>query len=89
MIGEDVDLDLLSLFPQMGARIMEGLRERQLTEVTNGEEQWGKRAVRRERGEGPLKRHGKICPLGWNRPRPEVPAWSAVLPLASERKGNH
>ena len=28
MIGEDVDLDLLSLFPQKGARIMEGLRDR-------------------------------------------------------------
>jgi hypothetical protein len=27
LIGRNVDLDLLSLFPQMGARIMEGLRD--------------------------------------------------------------
>ena len=32
LIGEDVDLDLLSLFPQMGARIMEGLGRKEAQE---------------------------------------------------------
>ena len=32
LIGQDVDLDLLSLFPQMGARIMEGLGRKEAQE---------------------------------------------------------
>ena len=57
LFGEDVDLDLLSLFPQMGARIMEGLRERQLTrEVTNGEKQWREKSCWKRGGRKALKR---------------------------------
>jgi hypothetical protein len=37
LIGEDVILDLLSLFPQKGERIMDGLGERKLIVG----QQWG------------------------------------------------
>jgi hypothetical protein len=32
LIGRNVELDLLSLFPQMGARIMEGLGRKEAQE---------------------------------------------------------
>jgi hypothetical protein len=38
LIGENVDLDLLSLFPQMRARIMKGLREKASYSRTTMEE---------------------------------------------------
>ena len=39
LIGQDVDLDLLSLFPQIGARIMEGVKKKsKQLKVNNGGE---------------------------------------------------
>jgi hypothetical protein len=38
LIGQDVDLDILSLLAQIGARIMEGLEGEEASQVQNGVE---------------------------------------------------
>jgi hypothetical protein len=51
MIGENVDLDLISLFPQKDARIMGGMgRKGKLFKVNNGGERKWKSQLRSEEG---------------------------------------
>ena len=52
LIGQDVDLDLLSLFPQMGARIMEGLRDRASFSSSTMEERESERSTSPRRKKG-------------------------------------
>ncbi len=52
LIGQDVDLDLLSLFPQMGARIMEGLRDRASFSSSTMEERESERSHNPRRKKG-------------------------------------
>ena len=64
MIGEDVDLDLLFLFPKKYARISGGIeRKGKLSKVSNGGERRGKRAAQGRRRGGVFIAPPKICPL--------------------------
>ena len=64
MIGRNVDQDLLSLFPQMGARIMEGLRDRASFSRSTMEERESERSTSPRRKKGGIYTLQKIEPLG-------------------------
>ena len=70
MIGRNVDLDLLSLFPQMGERIMEGLRDRASFSSSTMEERERVREATAQGGRrGVFIPPKKIEPLGKTRAR--------------------
>ena len=69
MIGRNVDLDLLSLFPQMGARIMEGLRDRASFSSSKMEERESERSPAQGGRRGVFIPPKKIEPLGKNQGR--------------------
>ena len=92
-IGRNVDLDLLSNFPQEYARIMGGIkRNRKLFNRNNGGERVGREMFQGGR-RPPLNSSPRIWPLGRFPARPVVPAYPAVLPSApgqrSSRLGRH
>src|SRR4051812_5850943 len=66
---ENVDLDLLSLFPQKGARIMGGIERRKAQRV----QQWGEELAQNRWGQRkkktPFYRSPRIQPLATHQPR--------------------
>jgi len=79
-----MDLDLLSLFPQVWARIMEGGERNQALKVcNNGGERRAKRVeeVSQKEEEGSLKGAVGILPVGANSRAGGTTAATAVVPL--------
>jgi hypothetical protein len=64
LIGRNVDLDLLSLFPQMGARIMEGLRDSASFSSSTMEERESERSTAQGGRRGVFIPPKKIEPFG-------------------------
>jgi hypothetical protein len=73
LIGRNVDLDLLSLFPQMGARIMEGLRDGASFSSSTIEERECERSCSPMRKKGRYLYPPRKSSL-WAKPGPDNPA---------------
>ena len=73
LIGRNVDLDLLSLFPQMGARIMEGLRDRASFSSSTMEERESERSTSPRRKKGGIYTPQENRAV-WAKTGPDIPA---------------